>query len=107
MATLENKLTLNDLTIGMKVRANQLSDILDTYIVLTDVQLVKNAIGIGTFEGIIDNISKDELQLTKPHSTLIYNDSFEREEYCEYEWCDNWSSLDDALVLKLNETYIK
>lgn len=85
MAVAENKLTINDLSIGMKVRANQLSDILDTYIVLTDVQLVKDAIGIGTFEGIVDCFSKDEIQLTKPHSTLIYNDSYEREEYCEYE----------------------
>mgnify|MGYP006968284743 CR=1 FL=1 len=69
----------------MKVTAEQLSDILDTYIVLTDVRLVKNSLGIGTFEGIIDNISKNEIRITKPHSTLIYNDSFEREDYCEYE----------------------
>lgn len=85
MALVERKLKLNDLSIGMKVKANQLSDILDTYIVLTDVQLVKNALGIGTFEGTVDTISKEEVQLTKPNSTLIFNDSFEREDYCEYE----------------------
>lgn len=85
MSTVEKKLTIDDLSIGMKVKASQLSDILDTYIVLTDVQLVKNAIGIGTFEGIVDSFSKDELRLTKPHSTLIFNDSYEREEYCDYE----------------------
>lgn len=85
MITMENKLSLNDINIGMKVTAEQLSDILDTYIVLTDVRLVKNSLGIGTFEGIIDNISKNEIRITKPHSTLIYNDSFEREDYCEYE----------------------
>lgn len=67
----------------MKVTAEQLSDILDAYIILTDVRLVKNSLGIGTFEGIIDNISKNEIRITKPHSTLIYNDSFEREDYCE------------------------
>lgn len=85
MITMENKLSLNDINIGMKVTAEQLSDILDTYIVLTDVRLVKNSLGIGTFEGIIDNISKNEIRITKPHSTLIYNDSFEREDFCEYE----------------------
>lgn len=85
MTITENKLSLNDINIGMKVTASQLSEILDTYIILTNVQLVKNSLGIGTFEGIIDNISKSEIRITKPNSTLIYNDSFEREEYCEYE----------------------
>lgn len=81
----EKKLTINDLSIGMKVKASQLSEILDTYIILTDVHLVKNALGIGTFEGIVDNISKQKLKLTKPNSTLIFNDSYEREDCCEYE----------------------
>ena len=36
MAVLEKKLTLDDLKIGMKVKASQLSDILDTYIILTE-----------------------------------------------------------------------
>ena len=88
MAVTEKKLTINDLSIGMKVRANQLSDILDTYIVLTDVQLVKNEMGIGTFEGVVDSISTNLIRMTKPNSTLIYNDSYEREDCCEYEWCD-------------------
>ena len=81
----EKKLTINDLSIGMKVKASQLSEILDTYIILTDVHLVKNTLGIGTFEGIVDNISKQKLKLTKPNSTLIFNDSYEREDCCEYE----------------------
>lgn len=78
-------LTLDDLKIGMKVKASQLSDILDTYIVLTDVHLVKDELGIGTFEGIIDNISDHLVRMTKPNSALIYNDSYEREDCCEYE----------------------
>lgn len=57
MAVLEKKLTLDDLKIGMKVKASQLSDILDTYIILTDVHLVKNILGIGTFEGNIEKQS--------------------------------------------------
>ena len=81
----DKKYTLNELHIGMRVKADQLSNILDTYIVLTDAHLVKNNIGIGTFEGTIDAISKDEIQLEKPNSTIIYNDSYERDEYCDYE----------------------
>ena len=85
MTVSEKKLTLDDLSVGMKVKASQLSEILDTYIILTDVHLVKNALGIGTFEGNIDSISKKMIRLTKPNSTLIYNDSYEREDCCEYE----------------------
>lgn len=85
MTIAKNKLSIDDISIGMRVTADQLSDILDTYIILTDVHLVKNCLGIGTFEGTIDKISENEIRLTKPHSTLIYNDSFEREDYCEYE----------------------
>lgn len=85
MALLEEKLALSDLSIGMKVKASQLSEILDTYIILTDVHLVKNSLGIGTFEGTIDSISTELIRMTKPNSTLIYNDSYEREDCCEYE----------------------
>lgn len=85
MIASEKKLTLNDIKLGMNVKASQLSDILDTYIILTNVHLVKDALGIGTFEGTIDSISKKMIRLTKPNSTLIYNDSYEREDCCEYE----------------------
>lgn len=85
MTISNNKLALQDLHKGMRVRTDQLSDILDTYIILTDVHLIKNTLGIGVFEGTIDNISKNKLQLTKSQSTLVYNDSFEREDCCEYE----------------------
>jgi hypothetical protein len=85
MAQSEKKLTKNDLTIGMIVKASQLSEILDTYIVLTDVHLVKDNFGIGTFEGTVDSISNELIRMTKPNSILIYNDSYERETCCEYE----------------------
>jgi hypothetical protein len=85
MAQSEKKLTKNDLTIGMIVKASQLSEILDTYIVLTDVHLVKDNFGIGTFEGNVDSISNELIRMTKPNSILIYNDSYERETCCEYE----------------------
>lgn len=86
MVALQEKMyTIDEIKYGMKVKASQLSNILDTYIILTDVHLVKNKIGIGTFEGIIDCISREPIRLTKPNSTLVYNDSYEREGYCEYE----------------------
>lgn len=85
MAITKNKLSINDISIGMKVTADQLSEILDTYIILTDVHLIKDSRGIGTFEDIIDKISQHEIRITKPHSTIIYNDSYDREDFCEYE----------------------
>ena len=81
----EKKYTRSEICIGMKVRASQLSEIFDTYIILSDVKLVKDQMGIGTVEGIIDAISNTELRLTKSKSTLIYNDSYDKEVYCEYE----------------------
>ena len=80
-----SKLNINDIKPGMRVRSSQLADILDTYIVLTDVKLVKNKIGVGTFEGTISSISKTPLRVTKDKSVLVYHDSYEGEEYCEYE----------------------
>jgi hypothetical protein len=85
MTQSEKKLTKNDLTIGMIVKASQLSEILDTYIVLTDVHLVKDNFGIGTFEGTVDSISNELIRMTKPNSTLVYNDSYDKEGCCEYE----------------------
>ena len=81
----KHKLNIGDIKPGMRVRSSQLADILDTYIVLTDVKLVKNKIGVGTFEGTISSISKTPLRVTKDKSVLVYHDSYEREEYCEYE----------------------
>lgn len=86
MVALQEKMyTIDEIRKGMKVKVSQLSNILDTYIILTDVHLVKNNIGIGTFEGTIDCISSEPIRLTKPNSTLVYNDSYERDGYCEYE----------------------
>lgn len=42
MIASEKKLTLNDIKLGMNVKASQLSDILDTYIILTDTKLLPN-----------------------------------------------------------------
>lgn len=74
-----------DQYIGKRVNASQLDDIFDTYIILTDVKLVHDKLGIGDFEGIIDTVSKNKVRLSKSHSTLVYNDSFEAEDFCGYE----------------------
>ena len=44
MKTTSQKLSLEDLSIGMTVTSCQLSEILDTYIILKDVHLVKKKI---------------------------------------------------------------
>ena len=80
MSLEERKYTLDEIKLGMKVKASQLSEIYDTYIILTDVHLVKNKLGIGTFEGIIDYISPEWTRLTKSNSTIIYNVLFEIED---------------------------
>lgn len=80
-----NRLGIHDIKVGMRVNSHQLTDILDTYIILTDVKLVKNKIGVGTFQGTIASISKTPIRVTKDKSVLIFNNSLEREDYCEYE----------------------
>lgn len=70
---------------GKLVSTVQLENIYDLYMVLTDVTLVKNKLGIGSFTGILDCISKTPVKITKPNSTIVYHDSYEREENCEYE----------------------
>ena len=85
MANVGDLLSREDIKIGDRVKVSQLEDIFDTYIVLGDVRLVKNNIGIGTFEGIIEVISDEPVRLTKPNTTLVYNNSMYKESYCEYE----------------------
>lgn len=107
MAITKSKLSINDISIGMKVTADQLSEMLDTYIILTDVHLIKDSLGIGTFEGIIDKISQHEIRITKPHSTIIYNDSYDREDFCEYEWCNNRDSQKRIIPFPYRIKYVQ
>lgn len=82
-----NKIKPNELYkyIGQRVNAEQLDDILDTYIILTDIRKVRNKIGVCNIEGTIDEFSKEPIRLTKNNSTIVYNDSFEAEDFCGYE----------------------
>lgn len=70
---------------GKRVSTTQLENIYDLYIILTDVTLEKNKLGIGSFVGTLDCFSTKPLKITKPNSTIVYHDSYEREENCEYE----------------------
>ena len=88
MKAAEKRLTINDLQSyrGKRVTTRQLKDILDMYIILTDVKIIKNMTGSSTVEGILDSYSDTYIELSKPNSTLVYNNSLEREKYCEYEY---------------------
>ena len=71
--------------IGKRVNAAQLDNIYDTYIILKDIKLVQDKLGICDFEGIITTISENPIMLTEDNSTLVYNDSFEEDAFCGYE----------------------
>lgn len=70
---------------GKLVSTAQLKNLYDMYIILTDVALEKDEIGVGSFVGILDCYSEEPLKITKPNSTIVYHDSYEKEEACEYE----------------------
>ncbi len=81
------QISINDIAQykGKQVSTAQLKNIYDLYIILTDVKLVKNKFGIGNFVGTLDCFSEAPLKITKPNSTIVYHDSYEKEENCEYE----------------------
>ncbi len=73
-----NKLSINDISVGMKVYKNQLSEIYDTYIILTEViDTVDGLYGQIGFIGneITDDVSKLRNEITP--LTCVYNDSTE------------------------------
>ncbi len=84
MAIHENKLTLNDLYIGMEIKdKNQLSDIYDTWIIL-----VKNKnSGVYTvgFIGGETNAESDKLFTQENAICPVYNDSIDLEGDICYE----------------------
>lgn len=83
----EHKYTLDEIKVGMRVRISQLDDILDTYIILYNLEDVFDRIGCMTMEGEILDISKKRSK--KDYSYLndvvrIINDSSERNYNIEY-----------------------
>lgn len=73
-----NKYTLAELKLGMQVRKSQLSEILDTYVVLTNTSIIENDI-IGKIEFIGEEITEEVAKLRSPKVaiTTIYNNSTE------------------------------
>ncbi len=71
----ERKLSKQELKQGIRVYVPQLSNIYDTYIVLTNVKLVKDKFVCAEFGGIIGYFSTEPLSLTQDNSTLVYNSS--------------------------------
>lgn len=77
----DEKYTLNELYIGMKVYKHQLSEIKDIYIILTDVVSTKQVL-YGTITFIGENIPNDVKKLRDRGTpmTCVYNTSEEYEE---------------------------
>lgn len=71
--------------VGKTVNSKQLEDILDTFIVLRNVELVNDENGICNIVGTLSTYSKKPIRLHEDNSTLIFHDSIERSEYCNYE----------------------
>lgn len=80
MAIADKKLTVKDLSIGMQVKASQLSEIYDTYIILTDIKQLPNgdSIGIVSFVNDVLNSDSDRLFVEGASICPIYK---EREYY--------------------------
>ena len=72
------KYTLPELKVGMQVRKSQLSEIVDVYIVLTDVKSVNNDLD-GKIGFIGKEITEEMTKLRNPQIpiTCIYNNSTE------------------------------
>ena len=78
--------SVDELKIGMEVTAEELSNILDTYIILEDSQLIPKEPFGTTYKGKIKKVSKSMIHPSKNGDVLIFNDSIERQEYCCYEY---------------------
>jgi len=72
------KYKLSDLKIGMQVEKDQLSDILDTYIILTDVTNIRNDLA-GKIGFIGKELTEEIAKLRNPKTpiTCVYNNSTE------------------------------
>jgi len=82
------KLTEADLPnyLGKEVNTHQLEDILDVFIILTNVQIVKDYVHNSYIKGILDEFSKERIWLSKRNSTLVYHPSYLRGEWVNIEY---------------------
>lgn len=75
------KLTLADLKLGMQVKASQLSEIYDTYIILTDTEQLPNGDIIGTLNFLNNTLTNDASHLFKKGAKIC--PIFKEKEYYE------------------------
>ena len=78
MSNMNTKYMVQDLKYGMQVKKSQLSEILDTYIILTNVRCAGNdLVGIVGFIG--KEITEEAARLRNPSIpiTCVYNNSTE------------------------------
>lgn len=82
------KLTEADLPnyLGKEVNTHQLEDILDVFMILTNVEIVTDFVHNSYIKGTLDEYSKERIWLSKDNSTLVYHPSYEREEWVNLEY---------------------
>ena len=80
------KYALQELRLGMQVKKSQLSDILDTYIILTDVSSIGQDL-VGRIGFIGKEITEEVTKLRSPKVaiTCIYNNSTEMGDDVTYD----------------------
>lgn len=78
------KYTIDELKVGMRVTTSQLSEIYGHYIILSDVKLVQDDMGVCKFEGIVDSITDVQIPFKNENSTLVYHDPMDKD--CCYEY---------------------
>lgn len=85
-ATNWGMLSKDQLQLGMRVKISQLSEVLDTHIILTDAEFcdVSDVIGVIAFMGSELNAESDKF-VTQSNTAGVYNDSSEYEEVYTYD----------------------
>lgn len=83
------KISQQDLTsyIGKRVNTRQLEDILDTYIILTDVELKKDSHNKYYTEGTLDKISSNSIDFYKENSARVFH-SLTISDYASLEYSE-------------------
>lgn len=74
----EHKYTLDEIKLGMRVRATQLDNIYDTYVILYNLKDVFDKIGCFTWEGEILEITNEPTKNDYTHLddvVVFFNDS--------------------------------
>lgn len=84
---MEKKYKLEDLKLGMRVESDNLSEIKDTHIILTEAQYISGINMSGKISFIGQELTDEARDLYKPGVSIydVYNDSLEEDEELEYD----------------------